>query len=285
MKTNTKNMKKSVLFITLFAAFCSSIFSHENYPFTVKMSGNGNKSIVFIPGFACSGDVWNETILPLEARFKCHVLTLSGFAGNPAEAEPGIKHWVDQIASYIRENKLDKPVIIGHSLGGLMAEWLAADYPELVSQIIVVDALPCLAALSNPDFKTNEKPDCSAFEKSFTAIAEESFYKMQKTNMAMLVADTSKIETVARWSVQSDRRTMARIYCQFLNSDLRDKLKTISCPALILLETNFKGLNTQITGQYKNLQDAKLVYAGKGLHFIMYDDKEWYFQQMKTFLK
>jgi hypothetical protein len=43
--------------------------------------------------------------------------------------------------------------------GGFMA--LASDYPE-IEKIIIVDALPCLPALMNPTFKTEEKQDCSA---------------------------------------------------------------------------------------------------------------------------
>jgi pimeloyl-ACP methyl ester carboxylesterase len=213
------------------------------------------------------------------------VLTLAGFAGIPAGNEPNIKLWVDEIAAYIRDNKLEKPFIVGHSLGGLMAQWLAADYPDLVSKIVVVDALPCLSALSNPEFKVNPAPDCAMFELSFTGMTTESFYKMQKTSMAMMVADTSRIETIVGWSVQSDRRTLARIYCQLLNTDLREKLKTVSCPSMILLEANFKGMNSQIAEQYQNLKGVQLAYAGKGLHFIMYDDKEWYIEQLNTFLK
>ena len=101
----------------------------------------------------------------------------------------------------------------------------------------------------------------------------------------MMVADTSRIETIVGWSVQSDRRTLARIYCQLLNTDLREKLKTVSCPSMILLEANFKGMNSQIAEQYQNLKGVQLAYAGKGLHFIMYDDKEWYIEQLNTFLK
>jgi pimeloyl-ACP methyl ester carboxylesterase len=40
------------------------------------------------------------------------------------------KNWETSIASYIKENKIDKPIIIGHSMGGGLA--LASDYPELI---------------------------------------------------------------------------------------------------------------------------------------------------------
>ncbi len=56
-------MKKyfSIL-IVLFSTFSVNVFSQINsYPFDVNISGNGTQSIIFIPGFASLGDVWNET--------------------------------------------------------------------------------------------------------------------------------------------------------------------------------------------------------------------------------
>ena len=37
--------------------------------------------------------------------------------------------------------------------------------------------------------------------------------------------------------------------------------------------------------QYKNLKAAQLQYSSKALHFIMFDDKEWYQNQLTDFIK
>ena len=36
--------------------------------------------------------------------------------------------------------------------------------------------------------------------------------------------------------------------------------------------------------QFGNLPNIRLEYANKGLHFIMFDDWEWYIQQIMDFL-
>jgi pimeloyl-ACP methyl ester carboxylesterase len=209
---------------------------------------------------------------------------MPGFAGIKAEENPTIKSWVKSVAKYLEQEKIKNPIIVGHSLGGIMAQWLAADYPLLVSKIIVVDALPCLPSLSNPTFKENKNPDCSMFVNTFDNMNDQQFYQMQKRMMLSMVADTSKVESIVDWGVKSDRRTMAQIYCQLLNTDLREKISTVICPSLILLEPAFKQMNTTIAQQYQNLKGAKLEYGTSGLHFIMYDNKDWYFQQLKSFL-
>jgi len=48
----------------------------------------------------------------------------------------------DGLADYIRKNKLEKPVIVGHSLGGFLALALAAKYPNLPGKLVIVDAYP-----------------------------------------------------------------------------------------------------------------------------------------------
>lgn len=55
------------------------------------------------------------------------------------------------------------------------------------------------------------------------ALTEEQFYQMQIKSIFRLVADTSKQELVISWSVNSDRKTFAEMYCDFTNTDLREK--------------------------------------------------------------
>ncbi|QBN18249.1 alpha/beta fold hydrolase [Flavobacterium nackdongense] len=280
-------MNKIKFLSTLFlssALFLNLFGQNKSYPFTVKISGQGKESILFIPGFASSGEVWNETKAKYEKDFTCYALTMAGFADVKAQPNATFKNWETSIVNYIKENKIEQPILIGHSMGGGLALAIASDYPDLIKKIVVVDALPCLAALMDPAFKAVEKIDCSAMIDQMSAATNEQFYQMQKMSIARLVADTSKQDLIVGWSVTSDRKTFGAMYCDFSNTDLREKIKTIKCPSLILLEEYFKNLKPAIEEQYKNLKTANLQYSNKGLHFIMYDDKDWYLNQLNNFL-
>ncbi|MFP8893163.1 MULTISPECIES: alpha/beta fold hydrolase [Chryseobacterium] len=280
-------MKKFTLLLIImlfFLAVCNIFGQQTVYPFELKKTGNGNQALIFIPGFASSGDVWNETIAKFEKDFTCYTLTMAGFAGIKPQTDASFKDWEKGIATYIKDNKIEKPILIGHSMGGGLALAIAADYPELAGKIIIVDTLPCLAALSDPSFTSKENNDCSPAIAQLTAMNDEQFRKMQAQAMPRLMADISMQETVINWSMKSDRKTFAKMYCDFYNTDLREKIKNIQCPSLILLESYFVTLKPTIENQYKNLKNANMQYASKGLHFIMYDDKDWYLNQLTHFL-
>lgn len=273
-----------LILVLFFAALCNIFGQERTYPFEVKKTGTGKQSLIFIPGFASSGDVWKETTAKFDKNFTCYTLTMAGFAGVKPGTDASFKAWEDGIASYIKDNKIEKPIIIGHSMGGGFAMAIAADYPELIGKIVIVDTLPCLAAISDPNFTSKENNDCSSTVNKFTSMPDDQFRKMQTAAIPRLLADTSMQETVIDWSMKSDRKTFAKMFCDFSNTDLREKIKNIQCPSLVLLEAYFVFMKPSIEAQYKNLKNANLQYSTKGLHFIMYDDKEWYFNQLNNFL-
>jgi pimeloyl-ACP methyl ester carboxylesterase len=61
----------------------------------------------------------------------------------------------DALADYIRKNNLDKPVVVGYSLGGYLV-LLAVKYPDLPGKLVIVDSYPYLAGTMNPDLSPAE---------------------------------------------------------------------------------------------------------------------------------
>ena len=89
-----------------------NVFGQKNYPFDVKISGAGIKDIILMPGLSCSGDVWNETVARYQKSYKCHVLTMHGFAGAKADSCNSFKNWEKGIVQYT--SRADVPGEILH---------------------------------------------------------------------------------------------------------------------------------------------------------------------------
>lgn len=270
----------------LFLFLCAllSLQSVASLPFDVQTYGKSGSAIVLIPGYASSPEVWTSTIRALEAKHRLYVLHFAGFAGKPAAEQAGFVAWSSEVSQWLKQLPEQEVSIIGHSMGGVMALWLAAELPQKVQKVVVVDALPCLAAFSNPAFKADPDFSCDASIAQMTALSDSAFRAMQVQGATWLVNDSSWQQRLVSWSMQSDRRTLAAVYCGFMQTDLRPKLPQIQSQVLVQLEAPFVGYQSTIAAQYAGLKGVELQYAPKGLHFVMIDAADWYFESLAAFL-
>ena len=120
--------------------------------FTVEVTGQG-PDVILIPGLSTPREVWAATAERLRATHRLHLVQLRGF-GDPAGPNadgPVLRPFVDDLAGYIRDAKLDRPAIVGHSMGGLAALMLASAEPTLPGRLVIVDSLPFIGTLFSPD--------------------------------------------------------------------------------------------------------------------------------------
>lgn len=253
--------------------------------FKVTKTGNGKQNIILICGFACSSKVWDETVKDLSKKATCFTLNFSGFAGNEPQTEPLVPLWERDIVNFITANKLQASVLIGHSLGGTMVLELAAQEPKLFSKIVVLDAFPCLPKIYDTAFTAKDPINYEFYTEQFTKMNNSAFYNMQRAGITQILSDTTKVSMILDWAMKSDRKTLGKVYGYFMNIDLRQELSKITCPSLILLQPKFKNVKDVVQAQYASLKNAEIKYATRGLHFIMYDDREWYLNALKTFLR
>lgn len=262
------------------------IFTRANayQPFDVQQYGTGTDAVVLIPGYASSPQVWETSIEALRTKHRLYVLHFAGFAGKPADAHPSFYSWAEAVAKWLKALPEKEVTVIGHSLGGVMALYLAAHAPEKVVKVVVVDALPCLSALNNPNFEAQPNADCSASIRQMTALSDSAFKAMQQQGAPWLVNDVAWQAQLVAWSLSSDRHTLASVYCSFLQVDVRPLLSNIKAKVLVQLEAPFAGYQGAIAAQYADLKGAQLAYAPKGLHFVMVDAPDWYFESLHAFL-
>jgi pimeloyl-ACP methyl ester carboxylesterase len=78
---------RAVILGLLFTALVTAPTAEPRMPFKADVVGQG-PAIIFIPGLNSSGAVWEAIVRELRDRHTCHVLTLAGFAGEPAIAPP-----------------------------------------------------------------------------------------------------------------------------------------------------------------------------------------------------
>lgn len=256
--------------------------------FKVEVIGKG-PPVLLIPGLACSGKMWNETVAHLKDRYQCHVLSVKGFGGTPPQ--PGVEGDLlpqirDGIIAYIRQQHLQHPVLIGHSLGGVLSMMVAETEPSLPRRLIIVDSL---AYFSLKPFIGMDPPLHSLFAEMIGAsfwITPTQYFKMGSKEITNSMARSPKDQAMIRDMVtKSDQATVTKALSELFSTDLRPNLGKITCPVLVMAALGNKmaattpGKNAEtFYANYSNLPQAKIQLFPDSRHFIMYDARKEFFK-------
>lgn len=281
-------MKK--VFTLVLALFTIATAIAQQKAFQVQVIGKG-KPLLLIPGYSCSGEVWKETVDHLKDRYECHVLTIAGFAGAPAIVTPILESVKNDIIGYVKQHKLKKPVLMGHSLGAFMSLWVSSEAPDLFGKVICVDGVPFVSAMGDPTvtaeaMKKSPYLNPEQVVKNFEALPAEGFVDRTALAMKAQVEDSLRARQIATWQFNSDRKTLGLTLIEMSTTDLREQIATIKQPVLVLGSIYKNKENSQriLNEQYAKLQH-KTIHIVDSKHFIMYDQPQWFYAEVDAFLK
>ncbi|WP_342118512.1 alpha/beta fold hydrolase [Pseudoduganella sp. OTU4001] len=262
--------------------------------FKAEVKGKG-EPVILIPGLASSGEVWQDTAARICASRQCHILTLAGFAGVPAlKGERLLPAAEQQLADYITANKLAKPTVIGHSLGGFLGMKLASDHPEKVGRLIIIDSFPALGATRNPAVtKEQLLAGAAQMRDAMSGQDDATFSAMQQRSVSTMVTAPEHAQRIAGWGKQSDRATVTEAMHDIMATDLREDIARIKAPTLVLAAWGpamaafapKEAVEGLFKSQYAKLPGVKVELANNARHFIMYDEPEWMYARIDQFIQ
>ncbi|WP_210521257.1 alpha/beta fold hydrolase [Hymenobacter terricola] len=262
--------------------------------FTVRVVGKG-RPMLLIPGLTCPGAVWDEAVAHYQTQYQCHIISLAGFGGAaPAAtlADPLLPAVRDQLLAYIKTQKLNKPVVVGHSLGGFMALELSTAQPDAIGPLVILDSLPYMAAIQNPAATVETvKPMADNMRQQMKQGHQPA--AAQRQMAAGMVTDTARQAQVMRWGSASDAPTVAQAMYDMYTIDLRSDVSRIQQPVLVLgawaaykqYGSTKESTRAIFTQQYAKLPGVRIEMSEAGRHFLMYDDTAWFLAQADAFLK
>ena len=102
--------------------------------------GKGEQTVVFLHGWAKKKEDYSELLELLAKHFKVYALDLPGFGQSAISRAYSLDDYADDVAGFMKENKISGAVFVGHSFGGRVAIKLAVRRPELVSKLVLIDS-------------------------------------------------------------------------------------------------------------------------------------------------
>jgi len=110
--------------------------------------GNG-QSVILLHGMGGTHKIFNVLIKSLSKKFTVYAIDTRRHGRSSAAGEYSYEIIMEDIASFISELKLEKPVLLGFSDGGIVGLLLASRYPCLLSKLIVSGANTCPEGIKN----------------------------------------------------------------------------------------------------------------------------------------
>ncbi len=286
---------KTYLLFTLSCLTHSLWAAQDQHDFAVTVQGQG-QPMLLIPGLSNDAAVWDTTIQQYRHQYQMHAVTLPGFSDQPALADKSnfLLQVRDQLLSYVAENKWQKPVVVGHSLGGYMALLMAIEQPDLFDKIVIVDAVPFIPALTMPGAtEATTKPMADGMKLQMSTQNDASRAASLDMILATMITDPQHIETAKKWGMDSDPETVSQAMYEMMTQDLRDDIAVIQSPTLVMgawiaykpYGMSHDRLAQSYGAQYQKLAGHQLAITDTGKHFIMWDDPDFYFATMDAFLQ
>jgi 3-oxoadipate enol-lactonase len=188
-------------------------------------------SLVFLHGIGGAARAWRGQLEAFSDRYRTIAWDMPGYGGSAPLPTVSIAALADALQDFLRQVGVTKPILVGHSIGGMIVQQLLAKSPDIASAAVLAQTSPAFG-----------KPD-GDWQKSFIDARlgpldrGETMVSLAPTLVKELVGDSPDVsgmqiarECMAAVAEATYRATMLAL----LGFDQRNALKNIAMPTLVL---------------------------------------------------
>lgn len=260
----------------------------------VSTQGRG-PDVILIPGLASTSEVWRRTADRLDNRYRVHLVSVRGFGDVGVGANgrgPLTGPVAEEIRRYIRERGLQRPAVVGHSLGGLIALRVAADGGDSIGRVMVVDAAPFFPALVSRGATVGDVEPLARIAYQALMFLGDEALRLQGTALGQQLGGASDSLFGAVGWQGGDRGALAQGFYEVMTTDLRARLPDITAPVTVVYgwsrddaspRSHIQGL---FQTSYLNLsRPARFEPIEGAEHMVMIDQPARFMAALNRFLE
>jgi pimeloyl-ACP methyl ester carboxylesterase len=184
--------------------------------------------VIFLHGYTDSWYSFEQVLQSLPESIHAYVLSQRGHgnSGKPVNSYKADDFAAD-IAAFMKQLKIESAVIVGHSMGGTVAQRFALDHPQLTKALVLVGALASYN--SNPGIDELKKAVAQLKDPVDFGFA----YEFQKSTVHKALP-VEVVETYTKESMKVPAGIWKAITNQLMNGEYLEELREINIPTLLI---------------------------------------------------
>ena len=261
-------------------------FERDNLQLHYLDWGNsGAPSIVLVHGICGNAHYWDLFARGLRHHFHILALDHRGHGDSGWSNQYRLRDYVTDLEYFINSLNLQNPVLIGHSMGGIISAVYTAENPGNVKKMVIVDIGPEIKAggaeliseewANEPLFFSSVKEAADYIKSTHPYHSED--YIMHMLNYAL------KQDEMGRYKFKYDRQVRE---LEFHSPEwLWDYLKMIVCPTLVVRGTESELLDSEVANRMAaTLAFGSVVDIEHAGHTVQGDNPEAFVVAIRRFL-
>lgn len=268
----------------------------------VEAYGSGSPALVFVPGLACGSWVWDDAIRLYEKPHAVYVVTLAGFDGLPAPSGAPIERADASLLELITTRKLDRPILIGHSLGGFLVLRFGTERGDLIRGIVAVDGTPVFPALAQATPEARAAAGKRIYDQ-LSGLTAEQFATGEQSVIQAMVSEPANATRVAELAAKSDPAATAAYARDLYAADIRPQLANLTDPVLEIAPVPLKpapfegpnaanatpaaraaGYKDFYQSLFPGAPNVRVVPVENSRHFVMIDQPRAFYDAVSGFI-
>ncbi len=246
----------------------------------------GKPALVLLHGGSAYAQWWDFFAPAFTEDF--HVITPDWRGhGDSQHADPpaySTRHYIDDLHKLLAKLNLERPVIVGHSMGGHNAFVYTAEHAAQTAALVMVDTTVSYPESAVRFLRRLGQRPAKVFDSRAEAIARfrvlprELLFSQERLEYIAGFAFTERPD--GKWVAKLDRRTLFREPV-----DGHNLLANITCPTLVVKAENSPVLNrTKLDALCTGLPDGRWAEVKDCYHHIMLDNPEGLIAVVRDFL-
>ncbi|MFQ3661025.1 MAG: alpha/beta hydrolase [Chloroflexaceae bacterium] len=255
-----------------------SIVVIDNQMVHYEVFGRG-RPVLFLHGWLGSWRYWFPTMEVVAERFRTYSFDFWGFGDSRRKrTRESIQAYSEQVIRFLDALGIDQVMLVGHSMGGMVALKTAINHPERIRRVVTVgapidgDSLSWLLKLTDRPFLA----DVFAYTPFLRRLLFR-FFLGQTSDPA--------VHEVIDDSVKSSADTLRYAVSSMWRTDLRPELSRLRVPALIIHGGRDDIVNPNQAELFADVPMASIFTMPRSRHFPFLDEAPTFNEALLHFLE